>query len=547
MDWSKVKVKVQPRSGFDKSHSRKTTSRVGTLKPLLVDELIPNSEFSGSFGCQINMAPLASDVDPRCDYCLEAFLVPHRLLYGGFESWLTSKGVYASTFQDSDAFRSLIPRVYVDLSEQDDADMMSGVDKLLPSLGCRILAAGDNVDRSFGILPLLAYHRIYDDWYRNAKIQSPVFTPLDFDRTSIQSVQDVDRVFGLSSLPFVSIRSASSQSFPFRLTDTFNDGVALGDLRQRNFDSDMFTEALSSPQFGSEGSITINTSGQSAQLTISAIRAMNSMQQFEERNNLASPRLQDFVKANYGADLSSGVAQRAICIGSARIPVKVASVAQTIPFNDGSSRPVLTSVSQLGYRGGSAYLDENNVFHFHGKVDEPCYLMVIGSLVPRAQYASGIDPLLVRYTELDGTGQSDMANPILQNVGYEAIPTEFVGDVFSPDDIFGYTDRYYGWMDKRDFVDGLFTEGRSLAPFTPQRYISGDSVRISSAFLQIPTDFLDGISSVADAISGYGYWLDGYFKYGVSQPLQKYGIPTLQDPAYEHGKTVTLQRNGSRL
>ena len=177
MDWSKVKVKVQPRSGFDKSHSRKTTSRVGTLKPLLVDELLPNSEFSGSFGCQINMAPLASDVDPRCDYCLEAFLVPHRLLYGGFESWLTSKSLYPSTIQSSDAVRSLMPHVYVDLSEQTTAVMM-GVDKLLPSLGCRIINAGQNVDRNFNILPLLAYHRIYDDWYRNAKIQSPFFVLL---------------------------------------------------------------------------------------------------------------------------------------------------------------------------------------------------------------------------------------------------------------------------------------------------------------------------------------------------------------------------------
>ena len=539
MDWSKVKVKVQPRSGFDKSHSRKTSSFVGTLKPLLVDELLPNSEFSGSFGCQIQMAPLASDIDPRCDYCLEAFLVPHRLLYGGFESWLTGKEV---EYISADSSRALMPRIKVTRA---DASYL-GLNSLAQSLGYKLSAPSISSEFYLNILPFLAYHRIYDDWYRNAKIQSPVFhfPGIDFAETD---AGDFNQPF---YLPFISVRSRDSEASFYSLQSLMADGVALGALRQRNFDSDMFTEAVASPQFGNEGSITINTSGSSAQLTISAIRAMNSMQQFEERNNLASPRMQDFVKANYGADLSSGVAQRAICIGSARLPIRVASVASTAP--SGASSAEWQDVrnpynNTLGQRGGSAYLDDNSVFHFHGKVDEPCYLFVIGSLVPRAQYSSGIDPILCRYREVDGSGQSDMANPILQNVGLEAIPDIYLLSDSSSEHIFGYTDRYYAWMDKRDFVDGVFSYGESLAAFTPQRFFDQSAVSINTSFLQIPIDFLDEIGAVGTDLSDYGYTLDGYFKYGVSQPLQRYGIPTLQDPAYEHGKTVTLQRNGSRL
>ena len=39
-NYSKVPVKVQKKSGFDKSFQNLFTSKVGTITPILVDELI---------------------------------------------------------------------------------------------------------------------------------------------------------------------------------------------------------------------------------------------------------------------------------------------------------------------------------------------------------------------------------------------------------------------------------------------------------------------------------------------------------------------------
>lgn len=64
--YSKTTVKVQKRSGFDKSHQNLFTAKVGTLVPILVDELIPNSTVDLEAAISAQLPPLASDTFMRC-------------------------------------------------------------------------------------------------------------------------------------------------------------------------------------------------------------------------------------------------------------------------------------------------------------------------------------------------------------------------------------------------------------------------------------------------------------------------------------------------
>ena len=90
----KVELKVQRRSGFDKSHYRDGTFEVGQLVPVLIDELIPNSTVSLGVGSVAQLPPLASDSFAHVDLKLEAFFVPHRVIYRGFESWFTQQPIH---------------------------------------------------------------------------------------------------------------------------------------------------------------------------------------------------------------------------------------------------------------------------------------------------------------------------------------------------------------------------------------------------------------------------------------------------------------------
>lgn len=263
----------------------------------------------------------------------------------------------------------------------------------------------------------------------------------------------------------------------------------------------------------------------------------------------------DYVKANYGASLSDGIAQRSILLGSGKFAVYSKGVFQnsTSTSNDVDSNNPFTSVGAK-YGVASAEGIETIVDSFTAM--EPGYLFVMCTLVPKVTYATGVDYKLIRYTTND---RSDMANPILQGVGNQPIWTAELCNLTPNSDlkgaIFGYTERYAEWKSKRDEVHGLLREATdssdtagNLSSFALQSSFNlADVPQITSNFLQIPTTYLDDVSAVTGDISKYGCWIDSYFDFKVSMPLARYSLPTLQDPAYEHGDTVVLDRGGKRL
>ena len=84
----KVALNVTNRSGFDKSHRNLFTGKCGTLYPILTEEVLPNSTIHLKEAISAKMPPLASDTFMNVQLKTEAFFVPFRLLYHGFENWL---------------------------------------------------------------------------------------------------------------------------------------------------------------------------------------------------------------------------------------------------------------------------------------------------------------------------------------------------------------------------------------------------------------------------------------------------------------------------
>lgn len=537
---SKVKVKVPRRNGFDKSFKHLLTANVGTLVPILTDELPANTRVSLKSALQAQLPPLATDTFMRVNLKLEAFFVPSRLLYGGYTSWLARETFRIPERPNVDLHAKL-PRLRVSY-EQGNVPVAAG--SLLDYLGLKSVASAiDSETQYFNIFPLLAYHRIYDDWYRNANVQTPVFTkPLVNAETGSIHIYD---------LPFITFDDSSATVPAYTVNATLADGVKLGYLRQRNFGYDYFTNAMPNAQRGDAQKVTIDTSDNT--FTIAALRAANSLQQYAERNMLASPRWQDFLKANYGADLSDGVAQRAIYLGSGEVNVYNKSVYMTSGerlADDGASNPFATYGGSGSNQtiGSAAKFGDATASGQLGLVDdfvaqEPGYLMVLASLVPVVTYSAGIDRMFFRNN--DDNAQPDLATPILQNVGNQPI---YAGELTGNPDrsVFGYTDRYADFKHKNDQLSGLVREGKSLSAFAAQRLLTG-TPQISSEFLEIPINFLDNVTAVQNWLSEFGYWLDVYFDYKIAMPLDSYSIPSLQDPAYEHGEDVVIDTNGSRI
>lgn len=557
-----IRVKVPQRSGFDKSHRNSGTGRCGTLTPILCDELIPNSRVSLKINLASQLPPLASDTYMNCKLKVEAFFVPSRLLCASFESFFCDFPVRsysassASSGQGSGDFvdvRGAVPFV----AFGGTAPIVAGPGSLADYLGIshQDNATTPSASTAISLLPFVAYHLIWQEYYRNPRVQNPAFAvPVSYGPNSI----NVSSVNSAASIPYTFYTfAATSGSVTLRDNHVLvlngsngndflcADGVSIFNLRQRNFGLDYFTGCRVTPQQGQAMSVGIDipagtdSAGGSTSFTIAQLRAANSLQQFRERNNLPSPRLVDQVKTRYGANLSDGVAQRPICIGSASYAVNTSGVAQNGPSSS-SSPSTSNPYDAVGTRYGQAFGMGSDFIINDFTANEPGYLMVLLSFVPEVTYATLNDKMFYRY-RTEGS-ITDMACSLLQNVGDEPV---FVSELASLPigNVFGYNDRYASFMFKPNSAHGLFKASQSLDSFVLQRAL-GVSTTLNSAFLEIPKDYLKSVLALSSQVSDVDYWYDCYLDYKVSMPLAEFSIPSLQDPAYEHGQSVSIRRNG---
>jgi len=390
---------------------------------------------------------------------------------------------------------------------------------------------------------------IWQEWYRNPRVQKAAFIPSD-SATYVSAGNLAVHAFTLPYCRFYFDEAGAQPTIDYivgsPLRDyVLHDGAYIFDLRQRNFGLDYFTSAMVEPQQGDVAVVKFGENGDPQDgFSIASLRAMNSIQQFRERNGLTSPRYQQQLYARYGCAPSDGVIQRPVLIGAATYDVYSHGVTATSstenPFGDGNP-----FAGKLGQSGGMAFAGGSDfiISGFHAK--EPMYLFVLASLVPEVSYSQNLNMIFRRYI---GVGSiTDMGNAILQNVGPQPITNDMISPRGVSNAVFAYADRYSDFMYRNNEIHGEFKYGRTLQYFVLQRYFSSSIPEFGSEFLTIPKNYLDDVLDVSSADMGFSYWMDIMFDYRVSMPLQEYAIPSLQDPGYEHGKTIVLRKNGQLL
>lgn len=566
---NKVAVKVVPGSGCSEPFMNLLTSKVGTLTPLFWDYVLPGQKTSIPAAINVTLPPLAFDAHTRLDYKVEAFFVPLRILCGSYEKWFAQHPYRMVGGADIEQYLPTIglrnTAMIEDADEQDRAGAWNSCFTSRGTLGDYLgfrcdspltggVSAGADVVplRQISMLPFLAYHRLYHDWYRAPLIQRDVFLPADVYSASTAKSHRI------ASAPYTYFNKDIYCFYPVGTVDKTNDifkladGKFIYDLRQRNYGFDLFTQATATKQQGSPMAIEVPISGGSGSFTIEAFRSANSLQLFKERNLLAGPRFVDALRAQYGVTLSDGVAQRALLLGSESFPV----YSNTVVNDNGAVRDSSTNNPFGGIQGsesGRASCGGKFELIKNFQSNEPGIIMVIGSLVPEAVYSTGVDKRLELFCG-DGC-RVDLANAILQQVGPEAInerelTLHYTPWFFAEGRVFGYQDRYYPYMDMIKQTHGLVSPTGAFKAMVPWRvftYSPGNRVQINSSFLEIPTTACDNITAVNSQLSDYGYLLDSFFDYKSVKPLKAYSRPTLEDPAYEHGNTVVVNRGGTRL
>lgn len=525
-------IEVQRRNGFDLSHIVAGTSKTGQLVPVLKHLLMPDSKFSLGAAVQCELPPLATSFFGKIDFCIEVFLVPCSILYGGWRQFISNN--IATEFPQSQSAISGAGGYKLPLINMgslgvfaDEQLLASRCDSVLRYLGYAYQRPVQTFGGDFFInmLPLLAYHRICDVYYRNPQVTKTWFA-VNPNLGGGSSVNEKNVSLVWHSF-YSDVDSDYSPIFSTTASLTFPDGVSIFSTRQRPWSRDYFTSASVDPQQGNRAVVSMESldgAGETS-FSIASLRAANSLQKFLEANNYGMT-YRDSMRAQFGITPGDALMDEPMYLGRLVIPVYQKSVFQSVPGTTdplaGSYNPFVAS-GNLGAKGAHGSFSGNGslVQSFHCK--QFSYLMAIASLVPHTMYNYGVDRDLMRH-EL-----GDFPFPLLQGVGMDSIKVSeiyFDGDVSRSGGDFAYIPRYSYEKYINDHAVGYLAPGRNLESFVLQRSFA-QAPEFGTDFLSIPQDALDLVFATSDMISNVDCWWEIFWEFKCSKPLAEFCVPTL--------------------
>lgn len=151
-----------PRSSFNLSHSLKTTFNEGEIVPILCQEVYPGDSFNCDVSTFCRLAsPLSVPIMDNLYLDFHFFFVPYRLVWDNFEKLMGER------VNPNDSIDYLVPNYTTDAS---GAEVGSLLDYFNVPVNVPFL--------SFTNLPMRAYWKVWNDWFRDENLQdsAPVAT-----------------------------------------------------------------------------------------------------------------------------------------------------------------------------------------------------------------------------------------------------------------------------------------------------------------------------------------------------------------------------------
>lgn len=484
----KIKVQTPDKNVFDLSFRNRLSAVMGSLIPVLSKPVVPGDRFRVSMDTLIRLAPLKSPIFDGVKADFHAFFVPNRILDPKWKQFI-SGGSTISTSDEDD----IAPLVFNASDYTISKENVSGfsISTLFDYLNFHCSSysedrkpANEIKSSYFNALPVLGYHKIWSDWFRNERIENGIALGGD-DFESLEFENPSSRV--LSKLAHIDSKGASHNVF-----DT---------LHCRNYAKDRYTTALPEPVIGgpvvipspqvekkavvtlnnSSGSFYLNatpsatspynvdltttgTAGtsksslvanihQSALATIQDLKTAFKMYSFFMKDTYNGNRYVEFIKSHYDVRVPDATVDRSIYLGRVTVPIQFGEVFQTSGTFGTLGSNALGDYAGRGVGASSGFLFDET-FLEHG------YIYVIMSIVPRNSYFQGVDK---KFFVKD---RFDYFFPEFQNIGDVAIDSRELffnttDDSGQAERVFGYQSRWYDYKKYEDEIHGDFLPVKS--------------------------------------------------------------------------------------
>ena len=489
---------------FNLSYRTRLSAVMGQLIPVLNKEVLPGDRWRLGMQTLIRLAPLKAPIFDGVKADFHAFFVPNRILDPKWKQFITggnSLSVSSGSDEEIDPLRFDVTDYLNESVSENRGFHISGLFDYLnlhaAKYGVNGSPDGYNANGKLSALPVLGYHKIWSDWYRNERIEAGIalggddFTGLYLDSSNPRFLKGI-------------VADGTSWVSPSDNTNLFDQ------LHFRNYKKDRFTTALPEPVIG--GPVTIpggawvgsgsgtfaenaqvstapsstssytsdllvnsNTAGtyqffhennepfsnnrlyadlqgksfavtisNAAQATIQELKTAFRMYSFYMKDTYNGNRYVEFMESHHNVRVPDATIDRAIYLGGTTVPIQFGEVFQT----SGATESGSNALGDYAGRGVGAKAD----FLFDDTFLEHGQLYVIMSIVPNNTYYQGIDPKFLK------NDRFDYFFPEFQNIGDVAISSsELFFDTSVPTDIkdydvFGYQSR---WYDLKSFTDEI--------------------------------------------------------------------------------------------
>ncbi len=508
-----------PRSTFNLSHPHKTAFDADYLVPICQPiDVIPGD----TFNFRINFfMRLATPLEPILDnmyFETFAFFVPYRTIWDNHEKF------HGAQDDPGDSISFTIPVLA-------DATPVA-LGSLLNYFGIPLATVPDDTESQLSALPIRAYHKCYDDWFRSATLQNSITYATDNGPDAIGPTYGVDLLkrgkrfdYFTSCLPAPQRGTAVSlplgTNAPIYTTGTTNDVVYIRDGIGSSDEADMNSGVPAKLEIGATGlTVTANLFADLQNATaadVNDIRLAFATQHILERDARSGTRYVESLKARWGVTSPDFRLQRAEYLGGGSSRVNINPVTQNTASTTPTSPAAQDKLGNLAGVGTAAGTHSwSKSFVEHGVI------IVLGNLRGDITYSQGIDRYWSKQTRYD------FVYPEMANIGEQAVLNKEIWTDGSANDllVFGYTGRY----DEHRYLNAKLTN--VMAPDASGTLASW---HLSEDFATLPAlgdTFIQANTSTpldrAIAIPSEPHMIaDFYHEIKAARPLLTYGVPGL--------------------
>ena len=477
--FSKVPDVAIERSRFSKPYDHKTTFDAGKLVPFYIEDCLPASTYQISTSMAVRMATPIFPVMDNCYLDFYYFFVPYRILW---DHWLEFMGENRASYwtQQTDYY---VPQLIA------NGDHGFEVGSVADHFGFPVGVPGVKVSQ----FPFRAYCMIWNDWFRNENIDSPIYnitgdadigsstgpTALygnnllyvcrehDYFSDALPQPQKMEPV----TIPVAGLAPVVTRSKEIEKDNTSNPlqfyanpGVSSGyhDLVLNTNASGVTSLAVGSttstpPTYGLwPSNLYADMSGVTA-TTINDLRMAFATQRYAERLAYGGSRYTEQLNTFYGLTTQDSRLQRPEFLGSDRITINMSQVLQT-SSTDTTSPQGNTAAYSLTVGSGKAPITYST--QEHGIIMGLCCVRHTRT------YQQGIN------REWSRRELFDFYQPTFAHLGNQPILNkEIFAQGFSAsdldDEVFGYQEAWGEYRYKPSHVTGEFRSSysKSLDPW----------------------------------------------------------------------------------